>query len=93
MNRKKFVFNKKEIQEILNNNLSNREISLKYNCNKITIRRFINKEKLKTFDQKGGRPKKLTKRKENYLVRQFSNREMSTTTQGPLYAKRSFLRK
>ncbi len=78
---------------MLNNNLSNREISLKYNCNEITIRRFINKEKLKTFDKKRGRPKKLTKREENYLVRQFSNREITNTTQGTIICKEKFSKK
>ncbi len=37
---------------MLNKNLSNREKSLKYNCNKTTIRRFINKEKQKLLTKK-----------------------------------------
>ncbi len=70
---------------MLNKNLSNREKSFKYNCNKITIRRFINKEK-----QKLQTKKEVDKKRRKLLSTTVLKQRNYNTTQGTITCKEKF---
>ncbi len=82
MSKKISTDDEKEIVRLGKLNISNVKIATKLNVSDGTVRNYLKKHGIEKQNNQGGRPKILNLREERYVLREFENGNIQTTTHG-----------